>query len=119
MVHYTLNLNTICIWDYFVYWYQVLLKNCIIISSVDELFYFSNNKLILDEIRKEAWPLLLDITSYPDKPPTQEEIEAHSEYKQVVMDVNRSLKRFPPGNLITLSILIPKVTFVQFPRHSV
>lgn len=53
--------------------------------------------IILDEIRKEAWPLLLDITSYPDKPPTQEEIETHSEYKQVVMDVNRSLKRFPPG----------------------
>jgi len=29
--------------------------------------------------------------------PTDEEIKAHPEYNQVVMDVNRSLKRFPPG----------------------
>jgi len=29
--------------------------------------------------------------------PTDEEIRAHKEYNQVVLDVNRSLKRFPPG----------------------
>ncbi|XP_059473716.1 TBC1 domain family member 20 [Neocloeon triangulifer] len=58
----------------------------------------SEGGLIDDEIRKKAWPLLLNIgDESTEKPPTQEEIEKHPEYRQVVMDVNRSLKRFPPG----------------------
>jgi len=52
-----------------------------------------------DEIRKKAWPLILNITDYPEKAPTEEELEMHPEYRQVVMDVNRSLKRFPPGKV--------------------
>lgn len=56
------------------------------------------NLLPLDDIRKDGWPALLGID------PTQQEIlsseeslRAHPEYSQVVLDVNRSLKRFPPG----------------------
>ena len=44
------------------------------------------------------WPLLLELV--PDgveKTPLLEELSNHSEYEQVVLDVNRSLKRFPPG----------------------
>ncbi|XP_065334641.1 TBC1 domain family member 20 [Cloeon dipterum] len=58
----------------------------------------SEGGLVNDEIRKKAWPLILNISDeQTEELPTQEEIEAHPEYKQVVMDVNRSLKRFPPG----------------------
>lgn len=32
-----------------------------------------------------------------EKTPLLEELSNHSEYEQVVLDVNRSLKRFPPG----------------------
>lgn len=54
--------------------------------------------LISDKLRKQAWPVLLDIDTRLATPaPSQEELEVHEEYKQVVMDVNRSLKRFPPN----------------------
>ncbi|KAF4525964.1 hypothetical protein B566_EDAN000755 [Ephemera danica] len=60
----------------------------------------SESGLINDDLRRKAWPLLLDLDPASSKnAPSQEEIENHSEYRQVVMDVNRSLKRFPPGML--------------------
>ncbi|KAK7861833.1 hypothetical protein R5R35_000593 [Gryllus longicercus] len=58
----------------------------------------SEGGLISDALRKRVWPLILDIdTRLATCAPSQEELEAHEEYKQVVMDVNRSLKRFPPN----------------------
>lgn len=51
-----------------------------------------------DDLRKKVWPLLVGLG--PDNietAPTLEELKSHSEYSQVVLDVNRSLKRFPPG----------------------
>lgn len=48
-------------------------------------------------VRSEAWPLFLDSPSI-NKPLLHiEAIEHHPEYHQVVMDVKRCLKRFPPG----------------------
>jgi len=55
--------------------------------------------LLNDETRVRVWPRLMGINMLETNIvlPTQEEIEQHPEYNQVVMDVNRSLKRFPPG----------------------
>jgi hypothetical protein len=48
-------------------------------------------------VRSEAWPLLLNL-SIENKPLLNlENIKDHPEYNQVVMDVRRCLKRFPPG----------------------
>ncbi|KAJ8867357.1 hypothetical protein PR048_031158 [Dryococelus australis] len=61
-------------------------------------FARSDGGLVTDDTRKLVWPRLLGLdTSYPMQFPTQEQLEAHPEYQQVVLDVNRSLKRFPPG----------------------
>lgn len=54
--------------------------------------------LILDDLRQKVWPLLLSVdVTQCDPVPTLEELMSHPEYNQVVLDVNRSLKRFPPG----------------------
>lgn len=58
----------------------------------------SDGGLIDDSLRKDAWPLLLGLTDLSSPPaPSEEDLKAHPEYQQVVLDVNRSLKRFPPG----------------------
>lgn len=36
-------------------------------------------------------------TNQLDPVPTLNDLKIHAEYNQVVLDVNRSLKRFPPG----------------------
>ncbi|KAK9888720.1 hypothetical protein WA026_000946 [Henosepilachna vigintioctopunctata] len=54
--------------------------------------------LVRDDFRKKIWPLLLEVD--PDSNeniPSLEELSSHNEYNQVVLDVNRSLSRFPPG----------------------
>ncbi|KAI5636026.1 rab-GTPase-TBC domain-containing protein [Phthorimaea operculella] len=54
--------------------------------------------LISDEYRRKIWPLLVGVTKEEmTEPPSLEELSTHPEYNQVVLDVNRSLKRFPPG----------------------
>lgn len=54
--------------------------------------------LISDEIRRKVWPRMVGVDVYETSPrPTMEEIEEHPYYKQVILDVNRSLKRFPPS----------------------
>lgn len=58
----------------------------------------SEGGLVNDVLRRRVWPKLLGLdTQAATEPPTQKELEAHAEYQQVVLDVNRSLKRFPPG----------------------
>lgn len=58
----------------------------------------SEGGLFNDDYRRKVWPLLLNIGSMDSEVlPTQEDCEKHPEYNQVVMDVDRSLKRFPPG----------------------
>ncbi|KAI4466472.1 tbc1 domain family member 20/gtpase [Holotrichia oblita] len=54
--------------------------------------------LVNDLQRKRIWPLLLDVDpDFDEQVPSLEELSDHKEYNQVVLDVNRSLKRFPPG----------------------
>lgn len=54
--------------------------------------------LFVDDLRRQVWPLLLGVDREQCDPvPSLEELSAHPEYNQVVLDVNRSLKRFPPG----------------------
>lgn len=49
-------------------------------------------------MRRTIWPLLLEVDPNPlENTPSLDELSNHSEYNQVVLDVNRSLKRFPPG----------------------
>jgi len=54
--------------------------------------------LLSDKLRVKVWPCLMNIAqSDPvESFPTDEQVKQHSEYNQVVLDVNRSLKRFPP-----------------------
>ncbi|XP_060800383.1 TBC1 domain family member 20 isoform X2 [Amyelois transitella] len=61
-------------------------------------FAVSTGGLICDEYRKVIWPLLVGVTKEEmTDPPSLDELSTHQEYSQVVLDVNRSLKRFPPG----------------------
>ncbi|XP_045600926.1 TBC1 domain family member 20 [Procambarus clarkii] len=54
--------------------------------------------LVKDELRRKAWPCLMMIEHMEMTPkPTLDVIKAHKDYNQVVLDVKRSLKRFPPG----------------------
>ncbi|KAJ8958559.1 hypothetical protein NQ314_006398 [Rhamnusium bicolor] len=63
----------------------------------EHLVYF-NLPWFSDDLRCKVWPLLLEVDPSPDEEiPSLEELSTHCEYQQVVVDVNRSLKRFPPG----------------------
>ncbi|ESP03750.1 hypothetical protein LOTGIDRAFT_64842, partial [Lottia gigantea] len=54
--------------------------------------------MLTNELRRSAWPkqLGVDLDNISPKP-DEETLKNHRDYTQVVMDVNRSLKRFPPG----------------------
>ncbi|XP_065357081.1 TBC1 domain family member 20 [Calliphora vicina] len=58
----------------------------------------SDHGLVTDELRRKLWPQLagVDVTSL-EPAPKLSDLQTHPEYNQVVLDVNRSLKRFPPG----------------------
>uniref|UniRef100_A0A6P7EZ45 TBC1 domain family member 20 n=1 Tax=Diabrotica virgifera virgifera TaxID=50390 RepID=A0A6P7EZ45_DIAVI len=61
-------------------------------------FALTEYGLVADDLRCKVWPLLLEVDpTSNEKIPSLEELSSHSEYQQVVLDVNRSLKRFPPG----------------------
>lgn len=55
--------------------------------------------LMDDTLRREAWPLLMGLgRGEPEaKKPEMEVVEGHKDFQQVVLDVKRTLKRFPPG----------------------
>ncbi|PAA61202.1 hypothetical protein BOX15_Mlig025532g1 [Macrostomum lignano] len=54
--------------------------------------------LASNELRRLVWPLLTRVADKPEPPtPTQKQLKRHPDYNQVVLDVERSLKRFPPG----------------------
>ncbi|KAG7500868.1 hypothetical protein JOB18_032223 [Solea senegalensis] len=58
----------------------------------------SKGGLLTDELRRKVWPKLLNINVYdlPHKPGRNVR-EDHKDYNQVVLDVRRSMKRFPKG----------------------
>lgn len=56
------------------------------------------NSAKLDDLRRQVWPRLVGVDPNNVEPaPNLEELKSHPEYNQVILDVNRSLKRFPPG----------------------
>lgn len=75
-----------------------VIVNCCIIFRVIVDIKFQRSLLVTDDLRRSVWPLLLGVDREQCDPvPTLEELSNHPEYNQVVLDVNRSLKRFPPG----------------------
>lgn len=63
---------------------------------------FSRGGLLKDEFRRKTWPLIVAASTSPEKDKNfrkceEEIIQNHEYYNQVVMDVKRILKRFPPG----------------------
>ncbi|XP_029370611.1 TBC1 domain family member 20 isoform X3 [Echeneis naucrates] len=58
----------------------------------------SKGGLLTDELRRKVWPKLLNINVY-DLPykPGRDVRENHKDYNQVLLDVRRSMKRFPKG----------------------
>ncbi|XP_071823507.1 TBC1 domain family member 20-like [Apostichopus japonicus] len=59
-------------------------------------YAISKGGLLTDEIRRKAWPKLLNVNPF-ESIAKDANIKEHRDYDQVVLDVNRSLKRFPPG----------------------
>ncbi|XP_038654611.1 TBC1 domain family member 20 isoform X2 [Scyliorhinus canicula] len=58
----------------------------------------SEGGLLTDEIRRKVWPKLLNVNVYNLPPKPGRDIrEGHKDYNQVLMDVQRSLRRFPHG----------------------
>uniref|UniRef100_A0A1A7XCL8 TBC1 domain family member 20 n=1 Tax=Iconisemion striatum TaxID=60296 RepID=A0A1A7XCL8_9TELE len=58
----------------------------------------SEGGLLSDEIRCQVWPRLLNVPPHLlDQEPEKVEREDNKDYNQVLLDVQRSLRRFPPG----------------------
>ncbi|XP_064459771.1 TBC1 domain family member 20-like [Ornithodoros turicata] len=54
--------------------------------------------LVSDGVRRLVWPKIGGVNVYETSPrPALEDIENHPYYQQVVLDVKRSLRRFPPS----------------------
>ncbi|XP_059171224.1 TBC1 domain family member 20-like [Physella acuta] len=77
---------------------KALDSNPVDIESLRKLA-ISPGGLINKSMRQRAWPLLINVNTNNITPkPSHEEMVALSQtYNQVVMDVNRSSSRFPPG----------------------
>ncbi|XP_056130192.1 TBC1 domain family member 20 [Lampris incognitus] len=58
----------------------------------------SEGGLLTDEIRCQVWPRLLNVPLHIlEQEPETVERENNKDYNQVLLDVQRSLRRFPPG----------------------
>lgn len=58
----------------------------------------SEGGLLTDEIRCQVWPRLLNVPlDVLDQEPEKVDRENNKDYNQVLLDVQRSLRRFPPG----------------------
>lgn len=61
-------------------------------------FAVSEGGLLNDDLRKKVWPRLLNIDLVETSMLlSDDQVKENKNYHQVLMDVNRSLKRFPPG----------------------
>ncbi|KAF6089551.1 TBC1 domain family member 20 [Phyllostomus discolor] len=57
----------------------------------------SEGGLLTDEIRREVWPKLLNVSTSDPPPISRKSLRESKDYQQVLLDVRRSLRRFPPG----------------------
>jgi hypothetical protein len=80
-----------------------------LLNGINILFVLCDIPLslsVLDDLRKNVWPLIArDNKMFIDRI-SSEEIKHHQYYNQVVMDVKRILKRFPPGSNIIFLLCI-------------
>ncbi|XP_055382001.1 TBC1 domain family member 20 [Condylostylus longicornis] len=61
-------------------------------------FARSDYGLVGDDLRRKVWPILAGVDPDNIEPaPKLSDLKSHPEYNQVILDVNRSIKRFPPG----------------------
>ncbi|KFO85142.1 TBC1 domain family member 20, partial [Buceros rhinoceros silvestris] len=72
--------------------YQALNSDPIDVAALRRMA-ISEGGLLTDEIRRKVWPKLLSVNT-DDLPPLPED---NKDYQQVLLDVRRSLRRFPPG----------------------
>ncbi|XP_014259588.1 TBC1 domain family member 20 [Cimex lectularius] len=76
---------------------EYLSKNEVKVEKLRE-YALSKGGFVCDDVRKIGWSRLLEIDPNPDNlSPNDDSLRSHSEFTQVELDVNRSLKRFPPG----------------------
>ncbi|KAM6052885.1 TBC1 domain family member 20 isoform 2-T2 [Theristicus caerulescens] len=77
--------------------YQALNSDPIDVAALRRMA-ISEGGLLTDEIRCKVWPKLLSVNT-DDLPPLpgKELREDNKDYQQVLLDVRRSLRRFPPG----------------------
>ncbi|XP_015684605.1 TBC1 domain family member 20 [Protobothrops mucrosquamatus] len=76
--------------------YQVLDSEPVDIAPLRRMA-ISEGGLLRDEIRCKVWPRLLNVNTGDLLPPPEEELrEKSKDYQQVLLDVRRSLRRFPP-----------------------
>ncbi|KAL6099680.1 uncharacterized protein ACO6RY_01452 [Pungitius sinensis] len=62
----------------------------------------SKGGLLTNEVRRKVWPKLLNVNVYDLPPkPGRDVRENHKDYNQVVLDVRRSMKRFPKAMPVT------------------
>ncbi|CAL8355007.1 unnamed protein product [Boreogadus saida] len=76
------------------------ITNALSVSPVDvaalRRMAISEGGLLTDEIRCQVWPRLLNVPSHVlEQEPVER--ENNKDYNQVLLDVQRSLRRFPPG----------------------
>ncbi|KAL8181448.1 UNVERIFIED_CONTAM: hypothetical protein K2H54_002187, partial [Gekko kuhli] len=83
--------------------HQALTRDPVDVESL-QAAALSPGGLLTDEIRRKVWPKLLGVNVYslPPKPGCvlwsgQEVRQNHKDYNQVLLDVRRSSRRFPPG----------------------
>ncbi|XP_060133365.1 TBC1 domain family member 20 isoform X4 [Zootoca vivipara] len=77
--------------------YQALSSEPVDIAALRRMA-ISEGGLLMDEIRCRVWPKLLNVNTEDLPPPPGEELrEDNKDYQQVLLDVRRSLRRFPPG----------------------
>ena len=76
-----------------------LILRCLVKRDINGLKRLAiNGGLVNDDLRKMVWPRLAKVHIVETSPrPDALTIESHPFYNQVLLDVNRSLKRFPPS----------------------
>ncbi|PVD20727.1 hypothetical protein C0Q70_18888 [Pomacea canaliculata] len=76
---------------------QILSKDPVDIAELRQQS-ISRGGLLTDDLRRRAWPILLNVNVKNITPkPEAAVLQGHRDYRQVVLDVERSLRRFPPG----------------------
>ncbi|KAJ6655882.1 hypothetical protein lerEdw1_004652 [Lerista edwardsae] len=78
--------------------YQALNSDPVDVAALRRMA-ISEGGLLMDEIRCRVWPKLLNVNTEDLPPPPGEDLrQDNKDYQQVLLDVRRSLRRFPPGN---------------------